>query len=94
MHKVKGIEYDAVIIPSSLTDLPMEFGNHIVPDDKYKWLFRRREKIVLRWYKSKRRLFVLEYDRENALKNNQRNKFDENLIWKNYGLKSLALANR
>lgn len=88
MHKVKGIEYDAVIIPSSLTDLPMEFGNHIVPDDKLNdYLDEERRLYYVAYTRAKRRLFVLEYDRENALKNNQRNKFDENLIRKNYGLK-------
>lgn len=88
MHKVKGIEYDAVIIPSSLSDLPVKFGNNGVPEEKIPaYMDEERRLYYVAYTRAKKRLFVLQYLREKALTKNDVYNFPSNFVKTNYGLK-------
>lgn len=88
MHKVKGIEYDAVIIPSSLSDLPIKFGNNEVQEEKIPaYMEEERRLYYVAYTRAKKRLFVLQYSREKALMENKIFKFSPDFVKTNYGLK-------
>lgn len=88
MHKVKGIEYDAVIIPSSLSDLPIKFGNTEVAVEKISaYMEEERRLYYVAYTRAKKRLFVLQYSREKALMKNEVFKFPLDFVKTNYGLK-------
>jgi len=88
MHKVKGIEYDAVIIPPSLSDLPVKFGNNGIPIEKISaFLEEERRLYYVAYTRAKKRLFVLQYSREKALTKNEVYNFSSKFVKTNYGLK-------
>ena len=84
MHKVKGIEYDSVIIPSSFSNLPTSY----VPDDKIiNYLEEERRLYYVAYTRAKKRLLAIQHHREISLDNNLPYKFDENLVRQSYGVK-------
>jgi superfamily I DNA/RNA helicase len=88
MHKVKGIEFDAVVIPASLSDLPKNFGNNEVPNEKIPaYMEEERRLFYVAYTRAKKRLFVLQYHREKKLIKNEVFKFPTDFVKTNYGLK-------
>lgn len=84
MHKVKGIEYDAVIIPASLSNLPTTN----VPEDKIiDYIEEERRLYYVAYTRAKKHLFVIKHNRENALDIGNSHKYPETTIRANYGLK-------
>ncbi len=85
MHKVKGIEYDAVIIPASLSNLP---STTTVSDVKIKdYIEEERRLYYVAYTRAKKQLFVIKHKRENALDTGNSHKYSETTIKANYGLK-------
>ncbi|MBC7523284.1 MAG: UvrD-helicase domain-containing protein [Flavobacterium sp.] len=84
MHKVKGIEYDAVIIPASLSDLPTtKVAVHIIKD----YIEEERRLYYVAYTRAKKQLFVIQNEREKALKNGEPYLFEEEKIKDKFGLK-------
>jgi ATP-dependent DNA helicase RecQ len=84
MHKVKGVEYDAVIIPASLSNLPQK----PVSVDKIKsYIEEERRVYYVAYTRAKKRLLAIKYDRENAIDNGTNFTFNTQLIKKKYGFK-------
>lgn len=66
MHKVKGLEFDAVLIPPSFSNLPSTSSqNHRVPLEDY--IEEERRLYYVAYSRAKRKLVVIKYERENAL---------------------------
>jgi ATP-dependent DNA helicase RecQ len=84
MHKVKGIEYDAVIIPASLSNLPTS----TVPEDKIKDCIEEERRLYYVAYtRAKKRLFVIKHNREKALDLGNSHTYTEATIRTKYGIK-------
>jgi superfamily I DNA/RNA helicase len=84
MHKVKGIEYDAVIIPASLSNLP----STEVPENKIKdYIEEERRLYYVAYTRAKKRLFIIKHSREKALEKGISHQYSESTIRTNYGLK-------
>lgn len=75
MHKVKGVEFDAVIIPPSFTDFPLKEE----PDPgKLKELVEEERRLLYVAYtRARYRLVVLKFDRELALDSGMPYKFPD-----------------
>lgn len=70
MHKVKGVEYDAVIIPPSFSDFA---ANEDVGSSRFKEVVEEERRLLYVAYtRARYRLVVLKYDRELAIDNNQK----------------------
>lgn len=74
MHKVKGIEYDAVLIPPSFCDLPQKIERNfedeiIVPEDLEDIFEEERRLYYVAYTRAKRKLMVIKWKRENTLNN-------------------------
>jgi ATP-dependent DNA helicase RecQ len=72
MHKVKGIEYDAVLIPPSFCDLPQKIERNfedeiIVPSDLEDIFEEERRLYYVAYTRAKRKLTVIKWKRENTL---------------------------
>lgn len=84
MHKVKGIEYDAVIIPASLSDLPTtKVAVHKIKD----YIEEERRLYYVAYTRAKKQLFVIQNEREKALINGEPYLFEEEKIKDKFGLK-------
>lgn len=84
MHKVKGIEYDAVIIPASLANLPTTTVSDLKVKD---YIEEERRLYYVAYTRAKKQLFVIKHNRENALDTGISHKYSETTIKANYGLK-------
>lgn len=84
MHKVKGIEYDAVIIPASLANLPTTTVSDLKVKD---YIEEERRLYYVAYTRAKKQLFVIKHNRENALDTGNSHKYSETTIKANYGLK-------
>lgn len=84
MHKVKGIEYDAVIIPASLANLPTTTISDLKVKD---YIEEERRLYYVAYTRAKKQLFVIKHNRENALDIGNSHKYSETKIKANYGLK-------
>jgi superfamily I DNA/RNA helicase len=84
MHKVKGIEYDAVIIPASLSNLPT---TNVSEDKILDYIEEERRLYYVAYTRAKKQLFVIKHNRENALDISNSHKYPETTIRANYGLK-------
>lgn len=79
MHKVKGIEYDAVIIPPSFANLPLRLGI----DDNYteqkieEDIEEERRLLYVAYTRAKYKLVVIKYNRELSLDRNETYKFPD-----------------
>jgi len=74
MHKVKGIEYDAVLIPPSFSNLPQKIERNfedeiIVPADLEDIFEEERRLYYVAYTRAKRKLTVIKWKRENTLNN-------------------------
>jgi ATP-dependent DNA helicase RecQ len=65
MHKVKGLEFDAVLIPPSFSNLPT--SNRFDEDDLQDYIEEERRLYYVAYSRAKRKLVVIKYDRESAL---------------------------
>jgi superfamily I DNA/RNA helicase len=65
MHKVKGVEYDAVIIPPSFTDLPLK--EELDSARLEELIEEERRLLYVAYTRAKYRLVVLKFERELAL---------------------------
>jgi ATP-dependent DNA helicase RecQ len=68
MHKVKGIEYDAVLIPSSLSNFGLNHDGEIVPNLNELYEEERRLYYVA-YTRAKYKLVVIKWKKENSLYN-------------------------
>lgn len=66
MHKVKGIEYDAVIIPPSIANLAINVGDNVQD-----YIEEERRLYYVAYTRAKHKLVVLKYHREIALDNGE-----------------------
>ena len=68
MHKVKGIEYDAVLIPSSISNFAMNSNADSIPniDDVFE---EERRLYYVAYTRAKYKLVVIKWKKENALYN-------------------------
>lgn len=62
MHKVKGIEYDAVLIPPSIANLALNVGDKIKD-----YIEEERRLYYVAYTRAKHKLVILKYKREKAL---------------------------
>ena len=74
MHKVKGIEYDAVLIPPSFSNIPQKIERDledeiIVPADLEDIFEEERRLYYVAYTRAKRKLTVIKWRRENTLDN-------------------------
>ncbi|MDT0552113.1 UvrD-helicase domain-containing protein [Urechidicola vernalis] len=67
MHKVKGLEFDAVLIPPSFSNLPTttQFDPEVLQD----YIEEERRLYYVAYSRAKRKLVTIKFDRENALEN-------------------------
>lgn len=65
MHKVKGLEFDAVLIPPSFSNLPT--SNTFNENDLQDYIEEERRLYYVAYSRAKRKLVVIKYDRESAL---------------------------
>jgi superfamily I DNA/RNA helicase len=65
MHKVKGLEFDAVLIPPSFSNLPT--ANRFNENDLVDYIEEERRLYYVAFSRAKRKLVVIKYDRESAL---------------------------
>ncbi|QXP65779.1 UvrD-helicase domain-containing protein [Polaribacter sp. AHE13PA] len=84
LHKVKGIEFDAVLIPPSLTDLPFKNNEEELDDEELdeeklnEILDEERRLYYVAFTRAKYRLCIIEWNREEALRNNSEYKLPDN----------------
>jgi len=77
MHKIKGLEFDAVLIPPSFSDLPFNIGNQAFEIPLSEQLNEEKRLIYVACTRAKFRLVVYNGPREQALLTNQPYTFDE-----------------
>lgn len=77
MHKVKGMEYDAVIIPPSFVNFP-QIDNESIPFIDL--LEEERRLYYVAYTRAKHRLIVINHKRENALIQGERYVFPDDII--------------
>jgi RecQ family ATP-dependent DNA helicase len=82
MHKVKGLEFDAVIVPASLTNLPLKDSEiEDLNDIEYRvFIEEERRLIYVAYTRAKYRLIAYFGDREKALMDGGYHSFPENEI--------------
>jgi ATP-dependent DNA helicase RecQ len=78
MHKVKGLEFDAVLIPPSFSNLPT--SNRFNENDLQDYIEEERRLYYVAYSRAKRKLVVLKYDRENALEEGVNCNFSQNIL--------------
>jgi ATP-dependent DNA helicase RecQ len=84
MHKVKGIEYDAVIIPASLSNLPTTTISDLKVKD---YIEEERRLYYVAYTRAKKQLFVIKHFREKELDKGNSYKYPEKTISAKYGFK-------
>jgi hypothetical protein len=65
MHKVKGLEFDAVLIPPSFSNLPT--STRFDPSKLLDYIEEERRLYYVAYSRAKRKLVAIKFDRENAL---------------------------
>ncbi len=83
MHKVKGLEFDAVIIPPSFSNLPLVNRDYISIEDSIE---EERRLYYVAYTRAKYKLVVIKYDRELALDNSTGFNFPEEQIRNSFGV--------
>ncbi|MBD3184926.1 AAA family ATPase, partial [Candidatus Poribacteria bacterium] len=71
MHKVKGLEFDCVIIPPSFSNLPLNIDNLEDPEDIKEQLEEEKRLAFVSFTRAKYRLLVFRHRREYALLKNE-----------------------
>tara|TARA_R110001583_G_scaffold5731_4_gene30537 strand:- start:2551 stop:6405 length:3855 start_codon:yes stop_codon:yes gene_type:complete len=78
MHKVKGLEFDAVLIPPSFSNLPT--SNRFNKDALLDYIEEERRLYYVAYSRAKRKLVVIKYDRETALERGIRYSVPPNVL--------------
>ena len=78
MHKVKGLEFDAVLIPPSFSNLPRFPEKMKAPLEDY--IQEERRLYYVACSRAKRKLVVIKYERENALEEGISYRFSQNVL--------------
>jgi ATP-dependent DNA helicase RecQ len=81
MHKVKGLEFDAVLIPPSVAKLAINTG-----DKTIEYIEEERRLYYVAYTRAKKRLVVVRHYRELALDNGEAYQYNENTIRNTYGI--------
>lgn len=82
LHKVKGLEFDAVLMPASYTNLPLNDDEHVNLDKKeFNELIEEERRLTYVGYtRAKYRLVAYYGDRERAMMKQKTHKFEETVI--------------
>jgi ATP-dependent DNA helicase RecQ len=80
MHKVKGLEFDAVLIPPSFSNLPT--SNRFDEANLQDYIEEERRLYYVAYSRAKRKLVIIKYDRESALENGIRYLIPQNTVKK------------
>ena len=83
MHKVKGLEFDAVLIPPSVAKLAINVNPDLVND----FIEEERRLYYVAYTRAKKRLVAIKHHREIALDNGIPYEYSDTLIRNKYGLK-------
>jgi ATP-dependent DNA helicase RecQ len=70
MHKVKGLEFDSVMIPPSFSNLPLIIDGNITKEELEEQLDEEKRLAFVAYTRARYRLVIFEYNREKALSNN------------------------
>ena len=81
MHKVKGLEFDAVLIPPSVAKLAKNVG-----DKTIEYIEEERRLYYVAYTRAKKKLVVIKHHREVALDNGKAHQYGEDNIRNNYGI--------
>lgn len=68
MHKIKGLEFDAVIVPPSFANLPLIWEDSVHIED---WIDEERRLYFVAYTRARFRLIVFKFYRESKLKNGE-----------------------
>lgn len=78
MHKVKGLEFDCVIIPPSFSNLPLKFDDEMTEEELAEQLDEEKRLAFVAYTRARYRLVIFKHFREIALINNNRYIIPEN----------------
>jgi RecQ family ATP-dependent DNA helicase len=70
MHKVKGLEFDCVVIPPSFSNLPLNANHHIGSEKLQEELAEEKRLAFVAYTRARYRLLIFKHKRELALANN------------------------
>jgi ATP-dependent DNA helicase RecQ len=72
MHKVKGLEFDCVIIPPSFSNLPLKINDLLTQSELAEQLDEEKRLAFVAYTRARYRLLIFKHFREIALENNNR----------------------
>lgn len=78
MHKVKGLEFDCVIIPPSFSNLPLKTNELLTNEEFQEQLDEEKRLAFVAYTRARYRLLIFKHLREIALSNNMRYVIPEN----------------
>jgi superfamily I DNA/RNA helicase len=78
MHKVKGLEFDSVIIPPSFSNLPLKITDQLTQAELEEQLGEEKRLAFVAYTRARYRLLIFKHSREFALANNNRYVIPEN----------------
>jgi ATP-dependent DNA helicase RecQ len=78
MHKVKGLEFDSVIIPPSFSNLPLKINDLLTQAELEEQLDEEKRLAFVAYTRARYRLLIFKHFREIALTNNNRYVIPEN----------------
>ena len=78
MHKVKGLEFDSVIIPPSFSNLPLKINDLLTQAELVEQLDEEKRLAFVAYTRARYRLLIFKHFREIALANNNRYVIPEN----------------
>jgi RecQ family ATP-dependent DNA helicase len=78
MHKVKGLEFDSVIIPPSFSNLPLKINDLLTQAELDEQLDEEKRLAFVAYTRARYRLLIFKHFREIALANNNRYVIPEN----------------
>jgi RecQ family ATP-dependent DNA helicase len=70
MHKVKGLEFDSVIIPPSFSNLPLKINDLLTQEELDEQLEEEKRLAFVAYTRARYRLLIFKHNREFALANN------------------------
>jgi len=85
MHKVKGLEFDAVLIPASYSNLPQRINNDITEDQLHEIIEEERRLYYVAYTRAKYALAAINFRRELALIQGKQFQFSEQALKKKIG---------
>lgn len=78
MHKVKGLEFDSVIIPPSFSNLPLRSSDLLTQTELEEQLDEEKRLAFVAYTRARYRLLIFKHSREIALENNSKYIMPEN----------------